>query len=156
VEQKYVSATFSDYDNIDPKVTKELSSHQYMLCMSHMYGFILKDRTYDKFVQHLVYTKHKHPDDMTYSLDLLDVSSLVDPRIVENAIDRLVMRPEENKNTIKAIVKTYADNGQGELFSADFIHGKGEGQIFLLHGPPGTGKTLTAGIDIDLIMQGKY
>jgi len=156
VEQKYVSATFSDYDNIDPKVTKELSSHQYMLCMSHMYGFILKDRTYGKFVQHLVYAKHKHPDDMTYSLDLLDVSSLVDPRIVENAIDRLVMRPEENKNTIKAIVKTYADNGQGELFSADFIHGKGEGQIFLLHGPPGTGKTLTAGIDIDLIMQGKY
>jgi len=56
------------------------------------------------------------------------------------------MRPESNKDTIKAIVKTYADSGQAELFSADFIHGKGEGQIFLLHGPPGTGKTLTAGI----------
>jgi SpoVK/Ycf46/Vps4 family AAA+-type ATPase len=71
---------------------------------------------------------------------------------VENAIDRLVMRPKENKDTIKAIAKTYADSDQAELFSADFIHGKGEGQIFLLHGPPGTGKTLTAGVDSDQII----
>ncbi len=67
---------------------------------------------------------------------------------MKDAIDRLVMRPEEIKDTIKAIVKTYADSSQAELFSADFIHGKGEGQIFLLHGPPGTGKTLTAGMDV--------
>lgn len=64
---------------------------------------------------------------------------------MEDAIDRLVMRPETNKDTIKAIVKTYADGGQAGFFRADFIKGKGEGQIFLLHGPPGTGKTLTAG-----------
>ncbi|KAL1966651.1 hypothetical protein VTN77DRAFT_4062 [Rasamsonia byssochlamydoides] len=32
----------------------------------------------------------------------------------------------------------------GSQFPADFIEGKGEGQIFLLHGPPGVGKTLTA------------
>lgn len=64
-------------------------------------------------------------------------------------MDHLVLRPEENKDTIKAIVKTYMDSGQTELFSADFIHGKGEGQIFLLHGPPGTGKTLTAGTESD-------
>jgi SpoVK/Ycf46/Vps4 family AAA+-type ATPase len=57
------------------------------------------------------------------------------------------MRPETSKDTIKAIVKTYTDGGQNEHFSADFIKGKGEGQIFLLHGPPGTGKTLTAGMD---------
>lgn len=67
--------------------------------------------------------------------------------MAENAIDRLVMRPEENKNAIKAIVKTYAESNDAELFSADYIHGKGEGHIFLLHGPPGTGKTFTAGID---------
>jgi SpoVK/Ycf46/Vps4 family AAA+-type ATPase len=29
-------------------------------------------------------------------------------------------------------------------WSADFIKGKGEGQIFLLHGAPGVGKTCTA------------
>ncbi|KAJ8105713.1 hypothetical protein ONZ43_g7315 [Nemania bipapillata] len=105
-----------------PNETTELSEHQYMLCMSHMFAFILKDRIYD----------------------ILDVGLLVDVRIVEDAIDRLVMRPESNKETIKAIVKTYTDGGQNGYFSADFIKGKGEGQIFLLHGPPGTGKTLTA------------
>lgn len=84
---------------------------------------------------------------LIYGLDLLDVGCLFDVNIVENAIDRLVMRPEENKATIKAIVKTYTDNDENGLFRADFIHGKGEGQIFLLHGPPGTGKTLTAGMN---------
>ncbi|KAI0903084.1 hypothetical protein F4823DRAFT_629696 [Ustulina deusta] len=120
--QKYISATFSDYDDIDPKEVGELSDHQYMIFLSHMFGFILKDRSYD----------------------ILDVGRLVDVKIVENAIDRLVMRPEANKDAIKAIVKTYTDSGQVGHFNADFIQGKGEGQIFLLHGPPGTGKTLTA------------
>ncbi|KAJ2995711.1 hypothetical protein NUW58_g1198 [Xylaria curta] len=119
---RYRTAIFSDYDGINPKERSELSEHQSMLCMSHMFGFILKDRKYD----------------------LLDVGCLSDVKIVENAIDDLVMRPEANKDTIKAIVKTYADSDQVGLFSADFIQGKGEGQIFLLHGPPGTGKTLTA------------
>ncbi|XXH00048.1 hypothetical protein Hte_006389 [Hypoxylon texense] len=122
-KELYISGTFSDYDNIDPKSSQTLSEHQCLVCMSHMFGFILKDRMYD----------------------LLDVGGLTDPRIAEDAIDRLVMRPETNKDTIKAIVQTYTDShSQAELFSADFIHGKGEGQIFLLHGPPGTGKTLTA------------
>ncbi|KAI4863989.1 hypothetical protein F4820DRAFT_470922 [Hypoxylon rubiginosum] len=122
-KELYISGTFSDYDNIDPKSSQTLSEHQCLVCMSHMFGFILKDRMYD----------------------LLDVGSLTDPRIAEDAIDRLVMRPAANKDTIKAIVQTYTDShSQAELFSADFIHGKGEGQIFLLHGPPGTGKTLTA------------
>lgn len=80
-------------------------------------------------------------------LDLIDIGGLSNPRIAKDAIGQLVMRPQSNKDTIKAIVQTYTDtSSQAELFSADFIHGKGEGQIFLLHGPPGTGKTLTAGM----------
>jgi len=40
---------------------------------------------------------------------------------------------------------TYKYNEKEEkLWSADFIQGKGEGQVFLLHGPPGVGKTYTA------------
>lgn len=66
--------------------------------------------------------------------------------MAESAIDELVMRPEKNKETIKAIARTYTESdGQADLLTIDFIRGKGEGQIFLLHGPPGTGKTLTAG-----------
>jgi SpoVK/Ycf46/Vps4 family AAA+-type ATPase len=96
--------------------------------------------------------------------DLLDVDLLKEAEMAETAIDKLVMDPG-NKELIKAIAKIYtatdtgnvgskidtADNepsesGKFKRFSADFISGKGEGQIILLHGPPGTGKTLTAGI----------
>lgn len=83
---------------------------------------------------------------LTCAPDIIDVGRLANVKIVDNAIDRLVMRPETNKETIKAIVKTYTDNRQDAHFHADYIRGKGEGQIFLLHGPPGTGKTLTAGM----------
>ncbi|KAH7131774.1 hypothetical protein B0J11DRAFT_576732, partial [Dendryphion nanum] len=119
----YLRPGYSDYDQIDPfdDDLEKLSPHQHLLCSSHMFAYILKDRTYD----------------------LLDVNGLVEPDISERAIDRLVMKPESNKDMIKAIVKTYTDQGANR-FRADFIHGKGEGQIILLHGPPGTGKTLTA------------
>lgn len=69
-----------------------------------------------------------------------------EPTFADNSIDQLVLRPEKNKDVIKAIARTYTESdSQEDLFSVDFIRGKGEGQIFLLHGPPGTGKTLTAG-----------
>jgi len=64
--------------------------------------------------------------------------------MVQTAIDNLVME-NNNKELIKAIARIYTDSDQSDRFSADFIQGKGEGQIILLHGPPGTGKTLTAG-----------
>lgn len=34
-------------------------------------------------------------------------------------------------------------NKAARSWSADFIEGKGSGQIILLHGPPGVGKTYT-------------
>ena len=50
---------------------------------------------------------------------------------------------------IKAICETYTTKvDRDNLFYVDYIKGKGEGQIVLLHGPPGTGKTLTAGMRI--------
>ena len=81
---------------------------------------------------------------LTFVVDIVEVEGLNEPIIAKDAINRLVM-DETNKGIIKAIAKIYTDNEGGSLFSADFIHGKGEGQILLLHGPPGTGKTLTAG-----------
>lgn len=44
--------TYSDYDHIDPFAANmdELSDHQYLLCASHMFGFILKDRTYGEIL----------------------------------------------------------------------------------------------------------
>jgi hypothetical protein len=47
--------TYSDYDHIDPFAAdrKELTEHQYLLCASHMFGFILKDRAYGKTTPNL-------------------------------------------------------------------------------------------------------
>jgi SpoVK/Ycf46/Vps4 family AAA+-type ATPase len=81
-----------------------------------------------------------------FCTDRLDVSGIRDPKINVNAIDRLVMKSESLKALIKAVCQSYSPvDHQTKAFSADFIEGKGEGHIFLLHGPPGTGKTLTAG-----------
>jgi ATP-dependent Lon protease len=52
---------------------------------------------------------------------------------------------------LKALAKSFArvnETGQKisqESWAADFVKGKGNGLIFLLHGPPGVGKTCTAG-----------
>jgi Cdc6-like AAA superfamily ATPase len=65
-------------------------------------------------------------------------------------IDKLVMDANRIK-TLKALAGSYIRrNIHGEKtevapWSADFIQGKGQGQIILLHGKPGVGKTCTAG-----------
>ncbi|KAJ5703871.1 ATPase AAA-type core [Penicillium malachiteum] len=66
-----------------------------------------------------------------------------EPKIDKNIIDTLVMKPESNKSLIKAVCEIFG-GAYTQAFSSDFVRGKGEGQILLLHGPPGTGKTLTA------------
>jgi hypothetical protein len=48
-----ISPTFSDYDSIDPSQVTGLSEHQALVCMSHMFGFVLKDRTYGTSSDHL-------------------------------------------------------------------------------------------------------
>lgn len=45
-QETYVTGTFSDYDDIDPKRSQPLTEHQALICMSHMFGFVLKDRMY--------------------------------------------------------------------------------------------------------------
>lgn len=54
---------------------------------------------------------------------------------------RLVLR-EEKKELIRALISVHL--GKKSSVKADFMDGKGEGLIILLHGGPGTGKTLTA------------
>ncbi|RYO66689.1 hypothetical protein AA0116_g2432 [Alternaria tenuissima] len=121
LQERYDKEPFSDYFDMKPSETEALERQQYKVMDSQMYAFVLKDRIYD----------------------LLDVEGLEQASVAEDAISSLVME-DNNKEMIKAIARTYTDSDQSSRFSADFIHGKGEGQIILLHGPPGTGKTLTA------------
>ncbi|RYN29650.1 hypothetical protein AA0115_g5269 [Alternaria tenuissima] len=55
--------------------------------------------------------------------------------------DRLVLE-ESKKELVKALVMVH--NKKSREIQTDFMDGKGNGLIMLLHGEPGTGKTLTA------------
>lgn len=56
--------------------------------------------------------------------------------------------PNERKMMIKALVYKYTDpkyaGNVSQVWGADFIRNKGQGQIFLLHGGPGVGKTFVS------------
>ncbi|EXL77363.1 hypothetical protein FOPG_08129 [Fusarium oxysporum f. sp. conglutinans race 2 54008] len=56
------------------------------------------------------------------------------------SISNLIIAQDELK-TIQAL--SNRQNSETRHWSADFIEGKGSGQIILLHGPPGVGKTYT-------------
>lgn len=80
----------------------------------------------------------------------LHVRNFQEPSFDEGMINSLVMH-EGRKNILKALSKSFARRNKhdkvvpGDMWSADFVKGKGSGLIFLLHGKPGVGKTCTAG-----------
>ncbi|KAK1990492.1 P-loop containing nucleoside triphosphate hydrolase protein, partial [Colletotrichum falcatum] len=104
-----------------------LTDHESLLCPSTVMAYMFRTRTWE-----YVYTKN-----------------LQQPRFDENMISNLVMS-EQRLKTLKALSKSFArvnKHGQGirdSNWSADFVRGKGNGLIFLLHGKPGVGKTCTA------------
>jgi signal recognition particle GTPase len=83
-------------------------------------------------------------------IELLDVSGFSEPKFDENMIENLVM-DEKRVKMLKALAKSYArlnkheEKSELDMWSADFVKGKGNGLTFLLHGTPGVGKTCTAG-----------
>lgn len=128
LHETYDKEPFGDYMFISPREIEALERQQYKIMPSHMFAFVLKDRTYGKFLS----SYRDMPADL--KLDLLDVEGLEQATMAEDAISSLVME-DNNKEMIKAIARTYTDSDQSSRFSA----------VILLHGPPGTGKTLTAG-----------
>jgi hypothetical protein len=92
-------------------------------------------------------------------IELLDVSGFADPKFDENMIENLVM-DEKRVQMLKALAKSYArlnkhdDKLELDLWSADFVKGKGNGLTFLLHGTPGVGKTCTAGKPLSCVNTG--
>jgi signal recognition particle GTPase len=80
----------------------------------------------------------------------LYIVNLREPEFDQTMINNLVM-DEERLRIIKSLAASYVrEDRHGKLLAqpswqADFVEGKGKGQIFLLHGKPGVGKTYTAG-----------
>tara|TARA_R110002060_G_scaffold5880_1_gene9006 strand:+ start:1084 stop:1380 length:297 start_codon:yes stop_codon:yes gene_type:complete len=76
------------------------------------------------------------------AFDIDSIQPIEWPSREHDLMNELILA-DSDKDVIKALTRKYC-KGQGK-WAADFIEGKGEGQIFLLHGPPGTGKTFTVG-----------
>lgn len=78
------------------------------------------------------------------------VRRLGEPFFDTGLFKNLVM-DEDQKQRLLALIQSYSRVTKGgaviarPAWSADFVKGKGQGLIFLLHGSPGVGKTCTAG-----------
>ena len=86
---------------------------------------------------------------------VLDINGIRDPKFDPDAFQYLVL-DDLVKTTIESLALTSrntANKTESRVFSADLIKGKGEGQVFLLHGSPGVGKTCTAGNGNTLILR---
>ncbi|KAI7779314.1 Protein MSP1 [Diaporthe eres] len=122
-----VKSIFDDYNSILPSEASDLSRHMYLLCPRELPAFVFKWRTWQ----------------------WLHVKNFSVPEFQNDMIEDLVMDQARVK-MLKALAKSYIRvNKRGnpiehEPWAADFVKGKGNGLIFLLHGKPGVGKTVTA------------
>ncbi|THW39225.1 hypothetical protein D6D22_06384 [Aureobasidium pullulans] len=118
---------FGRYDNIILGEVSNLDDHMYFLCPQVVYCYMFKFRSWK----------------------LVDVSNLHPPQFAHDMIDTLVMDPKRI-TLLKSLSKSFMrqdmedESQHSEPWSADYVKGKGNSQIFLLHGRPGVGKTYTA------------
>ncbi|KAI1131425.1 hypothetical protein F5Y10DRAFT_233636 [Nemania abortiva] len=110
--------TVSDENNPKIKNTPELTEHQLLLLFPRIWAFALKTKQW-----------------LTIQADFMTEVAQSD-----EGLGNLVVG-ETERRTIKALATR--QNSRREVWAADFIEGKGTGQIMLLHGPPGVGKTYT-------------
>ena len=74
-------------------------------------------------------TYHSYHGTHSLTIDLFDVKQISEPVFDENAIDKLVLEDDKAKDMIKAICMNFTRKHVEDHYSADFIQGKGEGQI---------------------------
>jgi SpoVK/Ycf46/Vps4 family AAA+-type ATPase len=101
-------------------------------------GFILKDKQWSQYSA-TIQIKKKRGSLLTKGVELIDVGSLEEVPATADPLQYLVLNPED----LKLLKSLSHQQSSGTAWTADFIQGKGVGQIVLLHGPPGVGKTYT-------------
>ncbi|KUL88915.1 hypothetical protein ZTR_03489 [Talaromyces verruculosus] len=116
----YFDTKPSNFSGKDRHIVQELTEHQLLLL---------------------------HPETPVYGLKLkqwmvttVDYIREIVPSPSVDSISNLVIGEDELR-TIRAL--SNKQNSKTRQWAADFIEGKGTGQIILLHGPPGVGKTYT-------------
>jgi SpoVK/Ycf46/Vps4 family AAA+-type ATPase len=75
-------------------------------------------------------------------IDVLLVEHIQDIKWNSAVFDQYLVLEEGKKEFLRALITTH--NEKSQEMKTDYMDGKGEGLIILLHGAPGTGKTLTA------------
>lgn len=114
---------FAGFEDIDPNKDSPPNNDLYFLAMvDTIPAFVLGERRW-AFVK-VEGLKEVKPDREAFKYLVLD---------------------EEIKLTVKSLIGKFASSdGKVSPWPNDFVKGKGEGRIFLLHGSPGVGKTCTA------------
>jgi hypothetical protein len=144
-EKVQKTAIFDKYDNITRKNCHTLTDHQYFLCAKQIYAFVFKTRTWGKQDLPVSFLRQTNR-----SIEKVHVRNLSLPRFHKDMIENLVM-DEARLKILKSLTGSFARlNRHGQALSekpwaADYVDGKGNGLIFLLHCGPGVGKTFTAG-----------
>ncbi|KAI5780006.1 P-loop containing nucleoside triphosphate hydrolase protein [Geopyxis carbonaria] len=102
----------------DKLVNGELTEEQLMLCTDRIPIFSFQDKEF-------------------YITSIDKVSDIV---FNEDVFGKLVL-PNDHKELVRVLVETHTSN---KAKFDDFVEGKGQGLVAVLHGPPGVGKTMTA------------
>ncbi|KAH7350607.1 P-loop containing nucleoside triphosphate hydrolase protein [Rhexocercosporidium sp. MPI-PUGE-AT-0058] len=119
---------WTKFDNIDPDDSPAPDDDLfYRLCNEVVYAYLLQDRKWES----------------------VHISDLHEIAFDENLLDSLVL-PPEIKSTVQALAWN-ASQKVGDTSDANYMTGKGNGQILLLHGAPGVGKTATAECVAELV-----
>ncbi|KAK4540421.1 hypothetical protein LTR36_009278 [Oleoguttula mirabilis] len=113
--------TFSNYTKINPLTVDKLDADKRFLCSDTMPAFMFKHRAWKD----------------------LNVDGFSEPAWQMDLVDRLII-PTATRTVLRQLTNRYTRSGADVAWSADLLHGKGEGLVVLLHGKPGVGKTYTA------------
>jgi hypothetical protein len=144
-EKVQKTAIFDRYDKITRKFQPTLTNHQYFLCAKQIHAFVFKTRTWGKREFTSIVSAQANR-----IIEKVHVRNLSPPRFYKDMINSLVMDNDRLK-TLKSLTGSLSRlNRHGQVllekpWAADYVDGKGNGLIFLLHGGPGVGKTFTAG-----------
>ncbi|KAK2767722.1 hypothetical protein FQN54_003880 [Arachnomyces sp. PD_36] len=141
-----VKPKFAGYSRVNALTVKELTEHQYFLCDCLVESFVFKMRSW----QHLHVSGF---EETSFDKSLFErlvlkestkdtIKDLTEMYIRDNT--RLSLVDENPYNKVTTVHKKTQNAQENKIWSPDFIQGKGDGLIILLHGRPGVGKTYTA------------